>query len=439
MRKLAWITVLAVASLGATGCDDDDDSGAGGTTPDSGASLDGGMQGADLGAGGTDAGPSPDAGPPADPLYAVGGYFIDADGNWIGYLTLVDDITASGTVDPASAVEFPDDYYYDSPGDGRIYVGNGGKPVIERWVLDADERLVKDAEMGLGQYGIESGLGNLESMHFVSAEKAYFFDPGTLQFVVWNPRTMETVKAVSLESLFEEGHTLALNFLDRHGDDLLLSVRYWVNDEYAAKLTRVAIIDTTTDEVSIIEDTRCGNVAFHATDSQNNLYLASHAFQAAALAVGAAGDPAAPACILRIRNGAKAFDPDYFVDMTELAGGPAAVLMQGPGDTAYILVYAGDPLTEENYFRAHRSDVWELHAITLGDAAPQGTTKVEGLPLQSGYGSAFLADIGGEQVPYVISVDGAFEDGAYFDASNPSSFTRALDVPGFPGRAIRLR
>lgn len=381
---------------------------------------------------------APAPAPSTGPMYALGGYFIDPDGNWIAYLATVDDLSAAGEVDVSAAIEFPDDMVYGSPGDGAVYVGNGGKPVIEKWVLGESGRLEKAAEMGIGQYGIETGLGALEAMHFVSPEKAYFIDPPTLQAVVWNPSTMETIESISLEGFAIDGMFNALSYVHRDGDRLLIWGRYWREDDTAAPLTRLAFLDTKTDAVTYVDDDRCGNVTFEATDTAGNLYLASHPVHSASVAVGAAGDPAAATCILRVKAGADGFDPDYMVDLNALVDGVAATIMPGPGDTAFILVWEGEPFTVENFFMAHRLNSWAFHSIVLGDEA-NTLTRVPGIPLQGGYASAFTTDVDGVEVPFMVSVDGDYEKGTLYDMSDPSNFVPALEVPGYPGTVIRLR
>src|SRR5690606_19134935 len=75
-------------------------------------------------------------------------------------------------------------------------------------------------------------------------------------------------------------HTLATNYIHRDGDRLIMTARYWRPDKTAAELVKAVIIDTNNDSVKYIEDDRCGNIGFQATDSQGHLYLASHPAQA---------------------------------------------------------------------------------------------------------------------------------------------------------------
>lgn len=370
-------------------------------------------------------------------LYVVGGYLTSVD-EWIGYLAVVDDLSASGSIDLTEVVEFPDDMSFASPGNGVVYVGNGGSPLIERWELDGHDTLQRTGTLSLAQHGVTSGLGIKDPLHFLAEDRAYFIDGSSLQVVVWNPETLETTGAFSIEGFHEEGLFLGLNYVHRDGDRLLLSARYWRDDDTAALLTRVGIIDTRTDTVTYVDDTRCGNVAFHARDSDNNLYLATHPAQTTTLAVGAAGAPVAESCILRILAGSDDFDPDYYVDLEDIAGGPAGGIIQGAGDQAFILKYAGPALTLDNYARAHTGANWQLHSLTLGDEAAT-LEPVPDLELQSAYGLAFTTEVAGRDVPYVIAVEGDFSAGAYFDVSTPGQFERALSLPGFPAKAVLVK
>ena len=407
--------------------------GASGSAQGGGSSGEGGSGGdANAGVGGMGG-----QAPGAEGVYVVGGYLTTVE-DWIGYLAVVHDLSAAGAIDLNDVVEFPDDMSFASSGNGTIYVGNGGEPVIERWILNENDELVRDQSMGLSQYGIASGLGMKDPFHFLAPDRAYFIDGESLQVVIWNPETMETLDTFSIEGFLEPDMFLGLNYVHKDGDRLLLSARYWRPDDSAALLTRVGIIDTTTDTITYADDTRCGNVAFHAHDSDNNLYLATHTAQTGTIAVGAAGNPVAESCIIRFNAGANDFDPDYYVGLDALANGHAGGIMQGAGDEAFVLKYAGPEYTLDNYARAHTKGQWEIHRVTLGNEA-ETFTKVENVELQSGYGLAFSTVVAGKTVPYVIAVEGDFSEGAYYDVSEPGKFERALTVPGFPGKAILVR
>jgi hypothetical protein len=378
-----------------------------------------------------------------DPLFVAGGWLTTPDEEYIGYLALLSDISAASSVDLSTVVEFPGDIAYGSPGDGSVCVVLATEPTIQRWVLDENEELVLDDEVGLAQYGVGAGVRKSAPI-FVAADRAYYFDHDTLQLITWNPSTMQTTEAILLDGLEEEGFGMRTNYLHQDGDRLLVSASYWrlTDEEGYLKLNRVAIVDTSTHDVIYADDTRCGGVAFQAMDSNGHLYLASHPGHTAALSVGMAhtegvSEPA-ESCIIRVQAGADTFDQDYYVDLNELSGGFTGGIMQGPGDEAYVLTYDGPALTTSDYFRAPRSDAWAIHSITLGSEA-ESYALVPDMPLVSGYGLAFATEVGGERTPFIIGVKGDLSEGAYYDASDPGAFEKALTLPGFPGPALRIR
>jgi hypothetical protein len=411
---------------------------AGGSESEAGSGNQAGSSNA-AGAGGTAGSGNVDE----DPLFVVGGWLTTPDEEYIGYLALLDDISAASAVDLSKVVEFPGDIAYGSPGDGSVYVVLATEPTIQRWVLDEKDELVLGDEVGLAQYGVADGVRKSAPV-FVAADRAYYFDHDTLQLVAWNPSTMQTTEAILLDGLEEDGFGMRTNYLHRDGDRLLISASYWrlTNEEGYLKLNRVAIIDTSTHDVIYADDTRCGGVAFQATDSNGHLYLASHPGHTAALSVGMAhtegvSEPA-DSCIIRVQAGADAFDQDYYVNLNELSGGFTGGIMQGLGDEAYVLTYDGPELTTSDYFRAPRSDAWAIHGITLGNES-ESYAPVPDMPLVSGYGLAFATEVGGERTPFIIGVKGDLSEGAYYDASDSDGFEKALTLPGFPGPALRIR
>jgi hypothetical protein len=445
-----WTTpvlgLLLAASAGSvSGCGDGDAAesdgtggrGTGGSTSSGGLPTRGGSSNA--------SGASGEAGSSGDEAarYVAGGWLTTPDQEYIGYLAVLGDISAGSEIDLGQVVEFPGDIAYSSPGDGSVYVVLATEPTIQRWVLDANDQLTLDDEFGLAQYGITDGVRKSAPVFFDDS-RAYFFDGDTLQLILWNPSTMRTVEAISLAGLEEEGYGMRTNYLHRDGNRLLLSASYWrlTNEEGYLELNRVAIVDTSDHSVTYADDTRCGGVAFHATDSKGHLYLASHPGHAAALSVGMAhtegvSEPAA-SCLLRVKAGQNEIDPDYYVDLNEISGGFTGGLMQGPGDVAYVLTYDGPELSATDYFRATRADAWAIHSLTLGDEA-DSYRRVPDMPLVSGYGFAFSTSIDGSSTPFVIVVNGDLSEGVYYDASDANGFTRALTLPGSPGNAIRVR
>jgi hypothetical protein len=431
MRSLSALA-LGAGLLGAalvTACGDEDAEG-----PNDG------MGGAKDGAGGSNDGGSAGAGG-AGSSWIVGGWLSTEDA-YTGYLTVVDDISSSGSIELGRAVEFEGDIVWKATEDGVVFVGQEGKSTIERWVVTADGDLEKDGEVSFQNFGVTDTLGGGRNViQLVDADTAYYFDKENLQVITFDPESMTTGEAFSLGGLEEEGARVGLNFIHRDGDRFIVTARYWSDDEneYSLPLTRAAFVDSASGTVSYADDTRCGEVAFNAVDADGNLYVGSHHGNAVAVAAGLAGDEPSDSCILRINKGAAEFDEDYYVDLTEISGGGiVGGLLQGPGDTAYVYAYAGPTITPENFRGALRGEEWELHAIELGDEETS-FTKVKGLGKYAPYGDSFTTTFEGAATPFVTMVDANFASGRYFDMSKGTTAVGALGFPGFPGHATALR
>jgi hypothetical protein len=371
-------------------------------------------------------------------LFVVAGYTTTAD-EWIGFLFLTDDLSKSAEIDLGEAVEFPDDMLFDSPGDGNLFVGRGGTPVIEKWIVNDQDQLEKVAEVDFSSYGLMNALARgRNAMHFISEERAYFIDGATLQVIVWNPKTMEHSGSFSIDGIYDDEYWMSTNWIHRDGDRLIVSASFWREDDTADELTRVAFIDVNGPNVTYAEDTRCGHVAFQSVGSDGHLYLASHPGHAATLGAGLAGDPAAKSCIIRIESGADEFDPDYFVDLSELSGGFAGALLQGVNGEAFVLKWEGGDLNEDNYGKATRSEEWRLYSLKLGDEE-NTFAQVPNIGKVAGYGEGFTVKVKGENTPYLVAVKGDFSEGTYWDMTDSKNPVERMSIAGWPGRAIKIR
>jgi hypothetical protein len=380
-----------------------------------------------------------DSGRGGDQRWIVGGWITTVD-EYTGYLTVLGDISSNGSIDRSQVVEFGGDMVYASPGGGVVFVGLESAPIIERWGLDANNALEKQDEVSLANYGVTSTLGGGRNvMQFVAEDRAYYFDNENLQVVIFDPTSMTTLGSFSIAGLEQEGQELALNFVHRDGDRFIVTARYWdLIDGTTTPLVRAAIVDATNEAVAYIDDTRCGDIAFDATDDAGHLYLGSHPGHAVYMAAGLDGEAPPPQCLLRIKQGESQFDPEYFVNLSELSGGVVGGLLQGTSDRAYVFQYAGEPITQENWQPSLRGNQWAIYSLSLGDEA-NTYAPVRGMDSITAYGDSFNTLVNGERTPFLIAVDADFSAGRYYDVSNIDSVVEALSFPGFPGPAISVQ
>lgn len=389
-----------------------------------------------------------DPGDPDDPgvtQYLINTAVFDPDSTTT-YVKIVNDLDAGTEVDLGSALELNSFVIVDTPRDrsGTFFVGLGSEPTLQKYSADEEGTITLVDQVSFAGLGLTSADGLINSMRFVADDKAYFVDPETLQVIIWNPMAMEIVSSFELDGLRLDDHRHVMYFTDVDGDRIVASAGYQRPDQTYAPLGRVAIIDTRDDSVVYGEQTRCGFLSWTAQSPAGDIYFVSHSGQAITHEAGVSGDPTFPPCMVRMRAGASDFDPDYYVDLTELTGRAAGALIPGADGTAYVLVKqeGTEPITVDNYQDMYRAPVWEYHSFTLGDEA--GTlARVPGVAAGVPYATGFLVDTGtdaaAEMTPFVTLVAGDFSSAVLYDVSDPSAWQERISAPGFAGLALRLR
>ncbi|MEM9066938.1 MAG: hypothetical protein AAGE52_00490 [Myxococcota bacterium] len=379
---------------------------------------------------------------PEGPLrqFLVGGITVTPDGS-NAFGVVVSELSLGVDIDLGSAAVFAGrpSVAVSPDRDGVVWIGLDEEPVVERYEVGADGFLELVDRMSVAGLGLSSGRGTeLDGIQILSPQKAYLIDAETLQVVVFDPTEMELLRSFSLEGLAREGR----GFIDivRDGERIVIVASTFRADDTADLETRAAFVDLQTDEVRYASQGRCGNLAWSARDSDGNLYFASHPQQGADVAVGTAGDPPSPPCLVRIRAGEAGFDEGYFVDLRELAGGPAGAVVQAGGGWAYTLVYdeSRTPLTIDNVALSTLLAEWRYFAFRLGDEA-EGGQRIESIRPSSGIGLGFSVNTGIAEVPMVTIPNAGFARSTVYDVSDPLSFERRMLVPGLAFGALRVR
>ncbi len=167
------------------------------------------------------------------------------------------------------------------------------------------------------------------------------------------------------------------------------------------------------------------------------MYYGSHPGLAVGIAAGFEPKDPSPVCLIRMNAGENTFDQSYFVDLTDVAGGGVVGgLLEGPDDQAYVFEYKGTgKITAETWRTVMRGDEWAVHSIKLGDEAATYAA-VPGQDGSTAYGSSFTTFVDGQSTPFLVTVDADFSAGNYFELSGPTTATKKLSFPGFPGHAI---
>lgn len=276
---------------------------------------------------------------------------------------------------------------------GRLYIATDQSATITRYDLQQNGDLKKHKdELSFGPAG-PSGIGEYAGQfHFVSDDKAYFFDGTTGNVIVWNPREMLYQKALSLAELLFDGELLTFGAVPvRHGDDVLMFPG-WRTTDNAKVPARAAVVtvDTKTDDVSVIFDDRCGYVRDGFLADDGYVYMATEAFASAAYYYD---DKAANApCLIRFDPESGEFDQDFFIDISKWGVDSAGTLLVGADNQPYLLGLDADGYTGMVHPRFLASAAqWHFLRLSLGDEP-----SVEPLDLAPTPGSILPAYLGDE-------------------------------------------
>lgn len=388
-NSLGLFTALTLAaSFSATACGGDNDNdndggtgtGGGGSSATGGGSSTGGSNlggmGGD-GSGGGDTGPTGSCGFDKAP-YLLGGGVTTQDG-YQGYLSVVDDIGESADFDFSAATAFPVWTSHHSYADGTAFVGSEGSPILEKWVVNSAGELEKAGEISLENQGVTETASVRGFVARVNDTKAYYLDKNNHQLIGFNPETM-LLDGVIVDLSPAIGpyiqDQVTLGGIQRDGDTLIITARYWTAEGSTDSVVKAAFVDSTDDSLTAAEDTRCGGLAFFAKDSAGNTYVGPHQGNLYEKAVDGWG-PGLDSCVLRIKKGEKQFDPDYYVNLDDVVDGLATNLADGAGDKAYFMKYEGEIANNENWRDLVRFGTnYDLYEFTLGEDDPTAT-KVE--------------------------------------------------------------
>jgi|GEM_PF-1099539 len=359
----------------------------GSSTNAGGASLAGGGQGGDpTSSGGLGGEPTSSGGAPTEPaVYGVVTQVFGTDaGDTFSYLVPTDG--SGGELDLDEGTEILGRALgVGIPGSGSIYVGVDSGPTVTRYDLNSEGQFEAGPSVSFFPAGV-TGIGEYAGQfHFVSEEKAYFFDGSTAQLIVWNPKEMTYEKKVSLASLVHPDELLTFGAVPIVSGDKVMMFPGWRSSDNLVVPSRAAVVtvDTTDDsvEIDVLED-RCGYTRDGVLADDGFVYLATEAYGAAVYELNDANADAP--CLLRFDVESGEFDESFQVDIPSLFDGDSggSLLVDGQG-RPYLLrldasLYAGPPAGRP----MASSKSWLLARLNPGDDPT--VEMVEGTPALPG-------------------------------------------------------
>jgi hypothetical protein len=276
---------------------------------------------------------------------------------------------------------------------GAVFLTEGNAPVIRRFDLNDEDRLVQTGELSLAGVGVAEVASWY--VHVESDTKGYVFDVGGSRLIVWDPSTMVVTGAqIDLSSAAREGFVpnLVLELMGprRRGSNLFIPLSWFDQDFNYRHASGFVVIDTATDQlVTVAEDERCGEAYSSVQAPNGDLYFFPSA-DSSAQHFFAEGFQ--PTCVLRVASDALDFDPGEPLDLSALGSGQAASGVVPDGATGFFFSTVDEALWQarENESEAY----WRLWHY---DFATGVSRPLEGLPVWAG--TTYYVDVGG--TPYL--------------------------------------
>ena len=315
---------------------------------------------------------------------------------------------------------------------GLLFVAGELAPTITRYELNDQGKLAGGSSVSFLGKGITSFGEYGGQFQYISPTKAYWFDGPTAQIVVWNPSTMKVTSSLPLTGLAAANQVLSFTAAPLRDGDKLYSFAAWREGLAITPRAAVVVVDTKTDEVKVVEDTRCG-YARDGVLSDGMIYISTEAFGSAAHYLD--GTNPKP-CLLRFDTSDNTFDATFKVELSSLFDGSSAgSLVVGPDNQAFLRVLNAEEIPDgvTNPRVLASVAAWDWYKLTPGDepevSKVAGATLAGGsvLPFQLGERRFAPLFIGGEETEFLeLTADGP-------------SRGKAITIPGLVFSAVKLK
>lgn len=379
--------------------------------------------------------PDPVAPVAEGPLYAVM-YEVYDDVGSTSYLSLIDSLEIE-SIDVSQAREYGGGRAFVQAYDGWLFVGDAATPTVTRYSVAEDGSLTEEGSIGFAAFGLTAGQFDSWNATFISPEKAYLFDTGLGNTIIWNPTTMQIVGEITPpDELFRPGLSLETTPAAVR-DGLMFRTFSWVNFDDATYSTDffLATYDVATNTLlGLQEETRCpvpGNLVH--TDEAGNIYFSNWIWPVAGTLMRDAPAP----CVLRVGAGGTGFDPSWSLDYTALAEGrQGAMFTYLDGNRALFSAFYDERTSFDietspwSYVGSNNWRIWQADLAT-NSAAP-----VEGIDFNGGAFTPVQFD-----GRLLVMVPGGEEDGYATQLYEivDGVATPRVKLPGWSYQFVKLR
>jgi hypothetical protein len=356
-------------------------------------------------------------------------------------LIAVIDSLEHGDVDMRRALEVPGfAAAHGSPElPGMIFVAEAEAPDITRYSVEGDE-LVRESTVSFAALGLTRSP---RTIVFASDTTAYAISPETYQIIVWNPRTMAIEREIDLSMLERQGFVPAWVFRATLRAETLLIPITWVregDDGGAAADSALVVLNRRTDEVEVVRENRCGGLrAIYAIDS-GNTHIASSAGAPATWHRLYGERGGAEPCLLRLRAGESAFDPEFIVRPAALTDGQVAVDFSPAGPDHLIFQVLDESLAEitreSTAEELWAASAWRFFSVPVDGLFAEGTKRAVALDLPPSALNALRFEVDGRY--FVAQIEADYSQTTLMDVSDPASVRRGPTIVGSAGNLFRV-
>lgn len=268
-------------------------------------------------------------------VYVVGSSVFGPEGN-NSYVNVIGSLDEQ-TLDYSKAYEFPgsaDLWVWNN----KVFIADGESPVIRRYAVDDAGALALESEISFAVYGLADAA--FWNAIWVSPSKAYMAN-GQGEYVIWDPLStpMTITGTMPHPPLADRGiQKLRPASTDRGvvvSGNRLYHPYYWADDSYTsyADDSRIAIYDTTTDQLIDVVEAGCTGLDIATQDGAGNLYFSNWTGNVGLSLV----HRGAPPCGAKIAAGTTAIDGSWTLSWPEVTDGRSAAALRYSGDGHALL------------------------------------------------------------------------------------------------------
>lgn len=331
--------------------------------------------------------PAPAPVPPAGaetPAYIVGSTLNGPEG-WNAYVAVLAEL-APQNIDYEQVLEVPgraDVWVWD----GKVFIAQSDAPVVSRYGVSDGLELVEEdgARLSFAATGLASA--QFWNAIWLTPEKAYMNNAAGLEYIVWNPRSMEIVGRVPHPSIEEREGFLVRNSSTNRGSVVRAGrayhTYYWTDENYEryAPESRIAVYDVETDELVDVLEAPCPGLDVATQDEAGNLYFSSWTGLPGLSLV--LGEPTS--CAVKIPAGSDQIDPAWTLSWPDITEGRhgAALRYQGNGH-GLVSIWHHERVeydSTSDAFELIGTETWQTWRV---DLAARSAVPLDGVAANSG-------------------------------------------------------